>query len=240
MKNILLKNVFFILLFFVIIPLVFSQDFNRVIELKNPRMSGPDVLALQNRLLELTFYELGVADGYYGPMTEGVIKKIQTLWNWPVTGIVNKEIWDRVFSGWEGGYWLPQYSIYNRSNLDRSINLGSGIYGSGDYIDEIFVYYTLDKKNIKIIESKNGQLMYDVNMTCHFFNENDYRIELRVFGNPVFLEERGYETEEGNIYYVINGILYRYINDTIVQQNDRHGIINRINAIKNKFNARYR
>ena len=43
----------------------------------NPRMNGPDVLALQKRLLELQFYELGEADGYYGPMTEAVIKKIQ-------------------------------------------------------------------------------------------------------------------------------------------------------------------
>jgi hypothetical protein len=206
-------------------------------------MNGPDVLALQKRLLELTFYELGEADGYYGPMTEGVIKKIQALWGMPVTGIVNKEFWDIIFDEWVSGYWLPQKSIYNRNNLERSRNLGIGIYGSGDYIDEIFVYYTLEDKEVKVIDSRNGQLMFDVNMSCYFINENDYRVEFSISGEAYFMEETGIETEKGNIYYFINGVLYKDINDTRMPINDERriiNIINRINVIKSEFNARFR
>ena len=42
---------------------VYSQDFSRTIELKNPRMNGQDVLRLQNRLLALGFSGIGEADG---------------------------------------------------------------------------------------------------------------------------------------------------------------------------------
>jgi hypothetical protein len=242
MKTKLLKNGFLTLFSFIFVLPVFSQDFNRVIELKNPRMNGQDVLALQKRLLEFTFYELGEADGYYGPMTEGVIKKIQASWDLPVTGIVNKEFWDIIFDEWRSSYWLPQKSIYYRNNLERSRNLGIGIYGSGDYIDEIFVYYTLEDKKIKVIDSKDGKLMFDINMSCYFINENDYRVEFSLSGQSYFIEETGFETEKGNIYYVINGVLYRDINDTRVRQNDKriiNNIINRINAIKSEFSARY-
>ena len=113
-------------------------------------------------------------------------------------------------------------------------------YGGGDYEDNIFVYYTVKDKKIKIIESLNGQLMYSIRMTCYFINENDCRIEFSLSGFDQFMKENGYEEENGNIYYVINGILYRDINESRVRQDDEHGILDRIIFIKNEFNARYR
>jgi len=123
----------------------------------------------------LLFYELGEADGYYGPMTEAVIKKIQDKYGLPVTEIVD-----------------------------------------------------------------NGQFMYSIKMICYFLNENDCRIEFRLSGFDQFMKDSGYEEENGNIYYIINGVLYRDINGTKVRQDDEHGILDRINRIKNEFNAKYR
>jgi peptidoglycan hydrolase-like protein with peptidoglycan-binding domain len=217
----------------------FTQIGFTQIAVKNPRMNGPDVLALQKRLLELQFYESGEADGYYGPMTEGVIKKIQDYCGLPVTGIVDKELWDFIFDDYKT-LFLSDIQTYNRDNLARSENLGVGIYGGGDYEDEIFVYYTAKDKQIKIIESLDGKLMYSIRMTCYFINENDCRLEFSLYGFDQFLEDSGYEEEQGNIYYIINGVLYRDINDTRVRQNDEHEILNRINYIRNEFNARYR
>jgi hypothetical protein len=135
--------------------------------------------------------------------------------------------------------FLSEVQTYDRDNFGKSDNLGIGIYGSGDYEDNIFVYYTVKDKKIKIIESFNGQLMYSIMMTCYFINENDCRIEFSLSGFDQFMEENGYEEENGNIYYMIDGVLYRDINGTRVRQNDEHGVLNRINHIKNEFNARY-
>ena len=245
MENKLIKKLFFVLFSFVFVLSALSQDFNRVIELKNPRMNGLDVLALQKRLFKLSFYELGEADGYYGTMTEGVIKKIQEYYGLSVTGIVDKELWDLIFLNTESGgstidNYLPERHIYHRNNLERSINFGGGTYGSGDYYDERFVYYTLEDKQIKIIDSKDERLTCSFYITCYFFNENDCRIEFTVSGTDDFMEEYGYEIEGGNIYYLINDVLYKEINDKRVQRQEKYEIIDRINAIKNEFNARYR
>jgi hypothetical protein len=218
-----------------------DDGFTRI-ALKNPPMNSPDVLALQKRLLELQFYELGEADGYYGAMTEGVVKKIQDYRGLPVTGIVDRELWDFIFDDHATFIFLSVSGVqtYNRDNLGRSENLGAGVYGSGDYEDTAFVYYTVKDKEIKIIESLDGMLMYSIRMTCYFINENDCRIEFSFSGVDYFMEENGFEEENGNIYYLINGVLYRDINESRVRKDDEHGILDRINRIKNEFNARYR
>jgi peptidoglycan hydrolase-like protein with peptidoglycan-binding domain len=217
-----------------------TQNVFTQLAMKNPRINGPEVLALQNRLLELQFYELGDADGYYGPMTETVIKKIQDYRGLPATGIVDKELWDFIFDEeYRTILFFSGIQTYNRDNLGRSENLGLGIYGSGDYEDNIFVYYMVKDKKIKIIESLNGQLMYSIRMTCYFINENDCRIEFSFFGVDYYMEENGFEEEDGNIYYIINGVLYRDKNGTREWQYDVHGILERIKHIKNEFNARY-
>jgi len=207
--------------------------------LKKPPMNGPEVLALQRRLLELQFYEIGEADGYYGAMTEAVIKKIQDKRGLPVTGTVDKELWDYIFDDYKT-LFLSDIQSYNRDNLGRSENLGVGVYGGGDYEDNIFVYYTVKDKKIKIIESLDGKLMYSIRMICYLINENDCRIEFSLSGFDQFMEDNGYEEENGNIYYLINGVLYRDINESRVRQDDEHGILDRIKTIKDKFNARYR
>lgn len=76
----------------------FYQNFTRIIELKNPRMEGQDILELQNRLLSLGFNEVGSVDGYYGPLTAGVIKKIQSFFASDDYGKVDERLWNYIFS----------------------------------------------------------------------------------------------------------------------------------------------
>ena len=71
--------------------------FSRVIELTNPPMEGQDVLELQNHLLSLGFNELGSENGYYGHLTEGVIKSIQPFFSFEPNGKIDKTLWDYIF-----------------------------------------------------------------------------------------------------------------------------------------------
>ena len=47
-----------------------SDNFSRIIELRNQRMQGDDITSLQNRLLSLGFAGLGEDDGYVHGETE--------------------------------------------------------------------------------------------------------------------------------------------------------------------------
>jgi peptidoglycan hydrolase-like protein with peptidoglycan-binding domain len=74
-----------------------AQNFSRVLEIKNRRMNGQDVRHIQSRLLSLGFKKLGEADGWYGPLTEGVIKTLQRFLGFPRNGRVTMEFWNVIF-----------------------------------------------------------------------------------------------------------------------------------------------
>jgi hypothetical protein len=78
-------------------PNVFRENFSRVLELNIKRMNGPDVEALQKRLLYLGFSGVGEADGYYGPKTEETIKTIQKFAGFDENGKVDRKLWDFIF-----------------------------------------------------------------------------------------------------------------------------------------------
>ena len=74
-------------------------DFNnlRVLELNEKRMNGPDVEALQKRLLYFGFAGVGEADGYYGPKTTETIKTIQKFAGFEEDGKVDRALWYFIF-----------------------------------------------------------------------------------------------------------------------------------------------
>jgi hypothetical protein len=72
----------------------FSQDFTRNIELKAIRMNGPDIYRIQHILANHGFSEIGEVDGYYGPLSEGAIKRVQKSLGVEQNGKVDKELWD--------------------------------------------------------------------------------------------------------------------------------------------------
>ena len=49
-------------------------------------------------LLSLGFSEVGTADGWYGPKTEGAVKKYQEFLGFLANGIVTKEVWETLSS----------------------------------------------------------------------------------------------------------------------------------------------
>jgi peptidoglycan hydrolase-like protein with peptidoglycan-binding domain len=77
---------------------IFCQDFSRIIEVRTPRMNGPDIRKIQTILTNYGFNEVGEIDGYYGPLLEAVINKIQYYAGFEQNGKVNKVMWDFLFN----------------------------------------------------------------------------------------------------------------------------------------------
>ncbi len=66
--------------------------------LTSPRMSGDDVLTLQNQLLALGYAEVGEADGIFGPNTDEAVRHFQFLNQLVEDGVVGPLTWEKLFS----------------------------------------------------------------------------------------------------------------------------------------------
>jgi len=239
-------NIFYVLFFCVSISSAFSQNFTRIIEYKDPPMNGPDVLNLQKRLLSTGFYEIGEADGYYGYLTERVIKNIQAFSGFISDGKVNKALWDYIFNNTNSPFLrnistisTEDYMVNNYEKFERTRNL---LYdengGPGDYYVRAFVYYTPTDTKAKIIEFYHGTLYMLRNETGYFVNDNYYFVKYEYRETPYnFSETYGEEGEEiekmflinnNNVYEIINGVLKRSdytfddINDLLSQFYDEY------------------
>ena len=62
-------------------------------------MSGEDVRALQNRLIDLSRTGRGAGDGWYGPVTAATVTDFQNANGLRVTGTVDLTTWTALFSG---------------------------------------------------------------------------------------------------------------------------------------------
>ena len=72
-------------------------SFERDLFLNDPPMVGDDVKALQMRLLELGYSEVGTPDGVFGSMTDEAIRKYQNDQGLVVDGIVGPLTWEQLF-----------------------------------------------------------------------------------------------------------------------------------------------
>lgn len=73
--------------------------FTRVLQLQARRMSGPDIRAAQNRLIQLTEDSSGgQGDGWYGPVTAATVRSFQAANDLPVTGRIDQTTWTALFS----------------------------------------------------------------------------------------------------------------------------------------------
>ncbi|GGM09739.1 peptidoglycan-binding domain-containing protein [Deinococcus aerophilus] len=74
--------------------------FSRTLQLQDRRLNGPDVLAVQNRLIALMRpLRVGQGDGWYGPVTATTVRVFQRANGLNPTGEVDRPTWDRLFSG---------------------------------------------------------------------------------------------------------------------------------------------
>lgn len=78
--------------------------FVRPIQLQNPRISGFQVGLMQERLLELGYSELGIADSIYGPKTQAAViafqRRLRSAGGVKVRtdGVVDSITWANLFS----------------------------------------------------------------------------------------------------------------------------------------------
>ena len=127
-----------------------SNDFSRIIELRNPRMQGDDITSLQNRLLSLGFTGPGEDDGYYGPMTESVIKDIQSFSTFEQDGKIDRPLWDFIFDDRNNGILrsISEIARYDRTRMTQSKG------GGGRYR---YTLFASDNGNPVILVSCNIQ-----------------------------------------------------------------------------------
>lgn len=71
----------------------------RNLYLTTPRMTGDDVQLLQQRLLDLGYDEIGLADGVFGPLTDQSVRQFQSINDLFVDGIVGPITWEALYSG---------------------------------------------------------------------------------------------------------------------------------------------
>ncbi|PNY81720.1 peptidoglycan-binding protein [Deinococcus koreensis] len=80
-------------------PGVAPVPFRRVLQLQAKRQSGPDVAAVQNRLISLMRpMPAGRGDGWYGPVTAATVRAFQRANGLAPTGRVDQRTWDMLFS----------------------------------------------------------------------------------------------------------------------------------------------
>jgi hypothetical protein len=75
---------------------VAAPPLERTLQLSDPRLTGDDVIALQDRLLNLGYY-VGEVDGIFGPQTELAVTAFQVFNNLDVDGIVGPQTWAALY-----------------------------------------------------------------------------------------------------------------------------------------------
>jgi len=234
--------------FLIFTPSLFSQNFNRVIELRNPtRMNGQDILALQNRLLSLGFSEVGDADGYFGPLTEGVIRSIQTFNGFESNGKVDSTLWNFIFND-NDALFIQIMNIvfsYNKNQLLRETERGlyNLLYGehSGEHFANDFYYSSKDKK-LKIFEggyhSGANYSNWGTSVECYFVNDVYYFIK---YSHSEWEWDSNYESqyvtmEENKLFLVYGNKLFEIENGVLKLSSYEGDIVERINYEIKLFN----
>ena len=73
------------------------MELDRKLELKRPMIRGADVEAVQERLLDLGFDEVGRADSIFGGDTDSGVRQFQRSKGFTANGIVDRRTWAALF-----------------------------------------------------------------------------------------------------------------------------------------------
>jgi peptidoglycan hydrolase-like protein with peptidoglycan-binding domain len=149
-----------------------EEDAFVLFELKTPRMNSQEILNLQNHLVTLGFSGVGSADGYYGPMTESVIKNIQAFSGFRTDGKVNQKLWDFLFNNSNTEFFQNLSTIlgYDSNKLTKS----KDIFGDEPGDESAYVYYSPTERRVRIIEHSVGAGFSETFMTYYFLDDTKY------------------------------------------------------------------
>lgn len=107
-----------------------APAFERELAVRSPRLSGPEVVMLQLRLIELGYTSLGAADGFFGPRTAAAFERFAGLNGVDWSGVVDEEAWTALFSQQR----QPNRELPTLSG--RTLVSASGIWGLVDRSSE--------------------------------------------------------------------------------------------------------
>ena len=180
-----MKKTMFLVFIVSILNGVFCQDFSRIIEVKNPRMNGPDIKKMQSILVNYGFEELGEIDGYYGPLTEAVIKNIQYFLGFEQNGKVNKMIWDFLFNESNNAILknISTVTKYNLNELRKESSPRMGYSTEGGQVDKYYMDNELIRINL-FLAGERGQVhyyFYYINSNFYFIIKKDYKYPSHLF-----------------------------------------------------------
>jgi hypothetical protein len=136
-------------------------------------MYGEDIIKLQHHLVGYGFNGIGETDGYYGPLTESVIKNIQCFLGFEQDGKINKVLWDYLFNKSNENLLKDISTIlnYNISGYTNETEDRMGYSTEGGHIERYF----FNRITRKIELTLYGEIM-QVHYYLFFINENYYFI----------------------------------------------------------------
>jgi hypothetical protein len=143
------KLPFVIILLIAAAAILPAQGFTRALQFQRNRMNGADVTMLQRRFAVLGFKKVGPIDGWFGPLTEGVVKTAQYYMGFPHDGKVTKAFWNMLFNANNEG-WLKDISFISNFNA-ASASTSTKRNGNDKDFDEWAITVTQNKEVKKIV-----------------------------------------------------------------------------------------
>jgi hypothetical protein len=168
-----MKKIIISLFLLFVVKNIFSQDFTRIIEVRNNRMNGPDILRLQTQLKKYGFDGIGEIDGYYGPLSETIIKKIQYFSGFEQNGKVDKDLWDFLFNG-SNKSLMEEINIVSKYDINELTMESNSRGGYSTIGGEVNKYYR--NNEIKMIWLHLAGETYQVNYHLYYIKSDYYFI----------------------------------------------------------------
>jgi peptidoglycan hydrolase-like protein with peptidoglycan-binding domain len=75
-----------------------APPFRRALALQDPPLDGDDVRLVQQRLVDLSYRQVGMVDGIFGPDTDAAVRAFQQQQGLEVDGIVGPQTWASLFN----------------------------------------------------------------------------------------------------------------------------------------------
>jgi peptidoglycan hydrolase-like protein with peptidoglycan-binding domain len=204
------RGIFIAVLLF-ISACAFCADFNRNLALMQPRLNGADVLAVQQRLLALGFPGIGIADGWYGPKTEAVVKAFQLYMGFNQDGVVDQMLWQSLFTvGGIMGQFSADLKSANSLSFDRLTKTEKDIPGRSAEGGSMTAYK--DRQQDKYVEidlfGETGKVHYEVYLfeDRRIILKKSYRYPAPYDLEHAMIEDAAYYSIGKTLYQIQKGV----------------------------------